>query len=62
MKLSCTPFTVHKRVALTISQGTTAESINLWVRIEADGLRAGEKLPPFLWALKLKPQRDCSRN
>ncbi|HEY9888883.1 MAG TPA: dipeptide epimerase [Candidatus Obscuribacterales bacterium] len=38
MQLTITPFTVHKRVALTISRGTTAHSTNLWVQLEADGI------------------------
>lgn len=33
MELRCTPFTVHKHFALTISRGTTAYSTNLWVRL-----------------------------
>lgn len=38
MQVSIIPFTVHKQVALTISRGTTADSANLWVRLEADGI------------------------
>lgn len=47
MQLSITPFTVHKRVALTISRGTSAESVNLWVRLQADGLEGWGEASAF---------------
>ncbi|MEB3275112.1 MAG: dipeptide epimerase [Prochlorothrix sp.] len=34
MELHCAPFTVNKHFALTISRGTTAQSTNLWVRLQ----------------------------
>jgi L-alanine-DL-glutamate epimerase-like enolase superfamily enzyme len=46
MKVTVTPFTVHKRVPLTISRGTTVQSTNLWVRLEQDGIEGwGEAIP-----------------
>jgi L-alanine-DL-glutamate epimerase-like enolase superfamily enzyme len=38
MQIAFTTFTVRKRFPLTISRGTTAETTNLWVRIEAEGI------------------------
>ena len=47
MELSVQPFTVHKRVPLTISRGTTATSTNLWLKIRADGLEGWGEAAPF---------------
>ena len=47
MQIYSEPFTVHKRVPLTISRGTTAGSTNLWVRIEADGTEGWGEASPF---------------
>ncbi|MEM9504221.1 MAG: dipeptide epimerase, partial [Cyanobacteria bacterium P01_E01_bin.43] len=47
MQISITPFTVHKRVALTISRGTHAQSTNLWVRLAADGIEGWGEATPF---------------
>lgn len=47
MEISITPFTVHKKVPLTISRGTTAESTNLWVRIIADQVEGWGEATPF---------------
>lgn len=47
MELSVQPFTVHKRVPLTISRGTTAMSTNLWLKIRADGLEGWGEAVPF---------------
>ncbi len=47
MKLSCQPFTVHKRVPLTISRGTTAQSTNLWLRLSAEGIEGWGEAAPF---------------
>lgn len=47
MELSIQPFTVHKRVPLTISRGTTTTSTNLWLKIEADGLEGWGEAAPF---------------
>ena len=38
MKLAFQTFTVHKRVPLTISRGTTAQSTNLWFKLSAEGV------------------------
>lgn len=47
MQISITPFTVHKRVALTISRGTSAQSVNLWVRVQADGIEGWGEATAF---------------
>jgi L-alanine-DL-glutamate epimerase-like enolase superfamily enzyme len=46
MRLHITPFTVHKRFALTISRGTVAQTTNLWLVIDHDGVEGwGEAAP-----------------
>ena len=47
MKLQVTPFTLHKRFALTISRGTTSESTNLWLRLHHDGSEGWGEASPF---------------
>jgi L-Ala-D/L-Glu epimerase len=47
MDISVKPFTVHKRVPLTISRGTTSDSTNLWVVIEQDGITGWGEASPF---------------
>ncbi|MEB3289059.1 MAG: dipeptide epimerase [Leptolyngbya sp.] len=47
MELSIQPFTVHKRVPLTISRGTSTHSTNLWLRVQADGLEGWGEAAPF---------------
>jgi len=47
MQFHYQPFTVHKRAALTISRGTTTQTTNLWVCIEADGLAGWGEASPF---------------
>lgn len=47
MQIHIEPFTVHKRVPLTISRGTTAGSTNLWVRVEAEGIEGWGEASPF---------------
>jgi L-Ala-D/L-Glu epimerase len=47
MDLTYQPFTVHKRVPLTISRGTTAQSTNLWLRIRAEGIEGWGEAAPF---------------
>ncbi|ELR97011.1 dipeptide epimerase [Gloeocapsa sp. PCC 73106] len=38
MQISFDSFTVHKRFPLTISRGTTSQTTNFWIRIEAEGV------------------------
>lgn len=38
MRIEVEAFTVHKRVPLTISRGTSAQSTNVWIKIEQDGV------------------------
>lgn len=47
MQIRLATFTVHKRFALTISRGTTAETQNLWVEVEQDGIRGWGEASPF---------------
>lgn len=47
MHLTIQPFTVHKRFALTISRGTTAESTNLWLRLSHEGIEGWGEASPF---------------
>ena len=47
MQIYLQPFTVHKRVPLTISRGTSAKSANLWLRIEQDGIEGWGEASPF---------------
>lgn len=41
------PFVVHKHVPLTISRGTTAQSTNLWLRLEHNGIEGWGEASPF---------------
>jgi len=47
MQLSLESFTVTKRVALTISRGTTAQSTNVWLRLRHDGIEGWGEASPF---------------
>ncbi len=47
MELTYQPFTVHKRVPLTISRGTTAQSTNLWLKLRANGIEGWGEAAPF---------------
>ncbi len=47
MQICFESFTVHKRVPLTISRGTSSGSTNLWVRIEAEGIEGWGEASPF---------------
>lgn len=47
MHIQLQTFTVHKRVPLTISRGTTATTDNIWVQIEQDGIEGWGEASPF---------------
>lgn len=47
MQIRVATFTVHKRFALTISRGTTAQTTNLWIEIEHEGIRGWGEASPF---------------
>jgi L-Ala-D/L-Glu epimerase len=47
MKIQLHPFTVHKRVPLTISRGTTAHTTNIWVKLSHDGIEGWGEASPF---------------
>lgn len=47
MHIQLETFTVHKRVPLTISRGTTATSTNVWLRVEQDGIEGWGEASPF---------------
>lgn len=47
MQISLEIFTVNKRFPLTISRGTTAQTTNIWVKIEQDGIEGWGEASPF---------------
>jgi L-alanine-DL-glutamate epimerase-like enolase superfamily enzyme len=47
MKITVNSFTVQKRFALTISRGTTAQTTNLWVRVNQEGVEGWGEASPF---------------
>ena len=47
MQLRIATFTVNKRFALTISRGTTAQTQNIWVEVEHEGIRGWGEASPF---------------
>jgi L-alanine-DL-glutamate epimerase-like enolase superfamily enzyme len=47
MQLAWATFTVNKRFPLTISRGTTAQTVNVWARVEADGIEGWGEASPF---------------
>ncbi|MBD3884417.1 dipeptide epimerase [Phormidium tenue FACHB-886] len=47
MQLQVDLFTVNKRVPLTISRGTTAQTTNVWVRVQHDGIEGWGEASPF---------------
>ncbi|MFM7428106.1 MAG: dipeptide epimerase [Elainella sp.] len=47
MQIQIQTFTVHKRVPLTISRGTTAQTENIWLRLEQDGIEGWGEASPF---------------
>jgi L-Ala-D/L-Glu epimerase len=47
MELTVETFTVHKKFALRISRGTTAENTNLWLRIQEEDLEGWGEASPF---------------
>ena len=47
MKLTIETFTVHKKFALQISRGTTAQNTNIWLRIQEEGIEGWGEASPF---------------
>lgn len=47
MKLTAETFTVHKKFALQISRGTTAQTTNIWLRIQQDNIEGWGEASPF---------------
>lgn len=58
MQLTVETFTVHKKFALRISRGTTAESTNLWLRIEQENIEGWGEASPF--SIDEKQPQDAS--
>lgn len=54
MKLYFETYTVNKRFPLTISYGTTAQTNNIWLRVEQDGIEGWGEASPF--SIEGKPQ------
>ena len=57
MKLTIETFTVHKKFALQISRGTTAQTTNIWLRIQEEGIEGWGEASPFSID-KSKPNTD----
>jgi L-alanine-DL-glutamate epimerase-like enolase superfamily enzyme len=47
MQIGVELFTVSKRFPLTISRGTTAQTTNIWVRVEQQGIEGWGEASPF---------------
>lgn len=47
MQIGVEVFTVNKRFPLTISRGTTAQTTNVWLRVEQDGIEGWGEASPF---------------
>jgi len=47
MEIEVETFTVHKRFALRISRGTTAQSTNIWLRLQEDRIEGWGEASPF---------------
>lgn len=47
MQISVEIFTVNKRFPLTISRGTTAQTTNIWVKVEQNGIEGWGEASPF---------------
>ena len=47
MKIIVETFTVRKKFALKISRGTTAQTTNIWLRIEQEGIEGWGEASPF---------------
>lgn len=47
MHIGVEVFTVNKRFPLTISRGTTAQTTNVWLRVEQDGIEGWGEGSPF---------------
>lgn len=58
MQLTVKTFTVHKKFALRISRGTTAESTNLWLRVEQENIEGWGEASPF--SIDKKQSQDAS--
>lgn len=56
MHIGVEVFTVHKRFPLTISRGTTAQTTNVWLRVEHDGIEGWGEASPF----SLGNHRQCT--
>ncbi len=58
MKLIVQTFTVHKKFALQISRGTTAQSTNIWLRIQQDNIEGWGEASPF--SIDNRPQNTSA--
>jgi L-Ala-D/L-Glu epimerase len=47
MRLTWQTFTLHKRVPLTISRGTTGTNTNIWVKIDEENIEGWGEASPF---------------
>lgn len=58
MKITFDTFTVHKRFALTISRGTTAQNTNIWLKIQQDDWEGWGEISPFSITTEKQEQLD----
>lgn len=58
MQFKTETFTVHKKFALRISRGTTAESTNVWLRISQDNIEGWGEASPF--SIKREQPKDSA--
>jgi L-alanine-DL-glutamate epimerase-like enolase superfamily enzyme len=59
MKLTLETFTVHKKFSLQISRGTTAQTTNIWLKIQADGIEGWGEASPF--SLEAEAQKNTNK-
>lgn len=59
MKLTIETFIVHKKFPLQISRGTTAQTTNIWVRIQEDGVEGWGEASPF--SLEAETKKDTEQ-
>ncbi|MBE9169266.1 dipeptide epimerase [Pleurocapsales cyanobacterium LEGE 06147] len=59
MKLTIETFAVHKRFPLQISRGTTAQTANIWVRIQEDRVEGWGEASPF--SLEAEERKDTEQ-
>lgn len=62
MRIEFNTFPLTKRFALTISRGTSADSTNVWVKIQADGIEGWGEAAGFSWYGIQQESEDLCRS